>query len=481
MQNYSNLEKLSNDLQNLFQNQKDENYYDFEIICQFNQETNPISFKTHKSILSTRSQYFKSLFNSEMKDSQEKQMILKDISSQTLFSILNYFYSGKIELELQNAIEILFFSSKYLIDELIEISSDFIKSNFRIESIVDILKLSESMNFNQLMDSSYQFILENFDILIKTPFFLQLEENHLNSILVNDQIITNEFEIFQALIKWGKHKLNINQQKDNQRLDKQEKEQIQNQISNVIDKIRFIDFSPKELEGTLIENLIPNQISQTLLQFETLRNHQGNEMKLRELIQNQNSFIFKSRIGLQSSIIQTKEYFNRLKEWINDNEFFSKMNLGFSARRDGFYCKKWHDMCDNKGKTLVIIQTTANFIFGGFTKVGFKKGSDRYIKDSNAFIFSLRDYQNSRKPEKFSIKRNEEKHAIYYNLNYGPVFGGEGYGDIDLNSDLQPGRLSFGRSYNLPFGMKFGTNESKNYLAGSFDKWQVYELETFFI
>ncbi|KAJ5066416.1 lute isoform d [Anaeramoeba ignava] len=391
MQNYSNLEKLSNDLQNLFQNQKDENYYDFEIICQFNQETNPISFKTHKSILSTRSQYFKSLFNSEMKDSQEKQMILKDISSQTLFSILNYFYSGKIELELQNAIEILFFSSKYLIDELIEISSDFIKSNFRIESI---------------------------------------------------------------------HKLNINQQKDNQRLDKQEKEQIQNQISNVIDKIRFIDFSPKELEGTLIENLIPNQISQTLLQFETLRNNQGNEMKLRELIQNQNSFIFKSRIGLQSSIVQTKEYFNRLKEWINDNEFFSKMNLGFSARRDGFYCKKWHDMCDNKGKTLVIIQTTANFIFGGFTK---------------------RLPKLSRKPEKFSIKRNEEKHAIYYNLNYGPVFGGEGYGDIDLNSDLQPGRLSFGRSYNLPFGMKFGTNESKNYLAGSFDKWQVYELETFFI
>ncbi|KAJ5074879.1 hypothetical protein M0811_07922 [Anaeramoeba ignava] len=271
METYSNLEKLSNDLKNLFQNQNQnenenekESYFDFEIIC----EQNKISFKTHKSILSSRSQYFKYLFKSKMKEYQENKMILKDFSSSILSSILSYLYSGKIEFNSENAIQILLFSSKYLIDELIETSSNFIKNNFQFENIVDILKLSESMNLNQLLDSSYRFISENFEKFIKTPFFLELEENHLNSIL-------------------------------------------------------------------------------------------------------------------------SIEHFNKLKKWINDDSIFSDMELGFSAKEDGFDCENWHDICDDKGKTLNL--------------------------------------------------------AITYYPNSGPNFG-------DANS----------------------------YLAGSYDQWEVDELETFF-
>ncbi|KAJ5067938.1 hypothetical protein M0811_12745 [Anaeramoeba ignava] len=233
-------------LKNLFQNQnqnekEEESYFDFEIIC----EQNKTSFKTHKSILSSRSDYFKSLFNSKMKEYQENKLILKDVSSPILFPILNYLYSGKIEINLENAIEILIFSSKYLIDELIETCSNFIKNNLQIETVVDILKLSESRNLNQLIDYSYQFILENFEEFIKTSFFLELEENHLNSILSNDEIATDEFEIFELIIKWGKHKSNINEEKEI------EKEKLQNQISNIIHKIRFIDFSKQQIAKTL--------------------------------------------------------------------------------------------------------------------------------------------------------------------------------------------------------------------------------------
>ncbi|KAJ5077065.1 hypothetical protein M0811_00385 [Anaeramoeba ignava] len=437
METYSNLEKLSNDLKNLFQNQnqnkkkeEEESYFDFEIIC----EQNQTSFKTHKSILSSRSEYFKSLFKSKMKEYQENKLILKDVSSSILSSILNYLYSGKIEINLENAIEILIFSSKYLIDELFEICSNFIKKNFQIETIVDILKLSESMNLNHLLDSSYQFILEHFTKFIKTPFFLELEENHLNSILSNDKILLNEFEIFQSIIKWGKHKSNINQEKENQKLEKEEKEQLQNQISNFIDKIRFIDFTSKELADTLKEDLIPKQISQKLIQFQKL---EENEKELTQFIQeenkNQNSLNFQIRFKFDSEIIQEEEeYINKLQEWINDNKFFYKMKKGYSAKRDGFDSQKWHSICDNKGKTLIIIKTKDNFIFGGFTSVGFTnnkskwsedKGNYGFIKDTNSFIFSLRNDKGDRKSEKFTIKQGQEKYAIYYKSNLGPSFG----------------------------------------------------------
>ncbi|KAJ5076743.1 e3 ubiquitin-protein ligase trim56-like [Anaeramoeba ignava] len=406
-----------------------------------------------------------------MKEYQENKLILKDVSSSILFSILDYFYSGKIEINLENAVEILVFSSKYLIDELIEICLNFIKNNLQIETVVDILKLSESMNFNILIDSSYQFIFDNFDKFIKTSFFLELEENHLNLILSNNCIEIDEFELFQTIIKWGKYKPDINQ------------------ISNIIDKIRFIDFSKQELEDTLKEDLIPKQISQKLIQFQKI---QMNEKELKQFIQkeNRNLLIFKSRFRLDSEIIQEKKHFKKLKEWINDNEFFSKMKKGYSAKRDGFDCKKWHETCDDKGKTLVIIKTKDNFIFGGFTSVGFtddkskwnevwRKYKTGYIVDPNPFIFSLRNDKNNREPEKFSVKQGDEVFAIYYGLDYGPIFGG-GW-DWHLNSNLQSGNSHFGNSYVLPDGIEYDSDEAKGYLAGSYDKWEVDEVETYFI
>ncbi|KAJ5072484.1 hypothetical protein M0811_01499 [Anaeramoeba ignava] len=177
-----------------------------------------------------------------------------------------------------------------------------------------------------------------------------------------------------------------------------------------------------------------------------------------------------------SEIVKDIEYVKKLQEWINDNDFFSKMKKGFSAKRDGFNSKNWHKAVDGKGKTLVIIKTKDNFIFGGFTQVGFN-GNTGYIKDSNAFIFSLRNDKGDRIPANFT--HNGKNRAIYSGLNHGPWFGSGS--DFILESNLQPGYSDFGKSYNLPNGITYDTNETKSYLAGSYDKWVVDEVETYFI
>ncbi|KAJ5068870.1 hypothetical protein M0811_12176 [Anaeramoeba ignava] len=176
-----------------------------------------------------------------------------------------------------------------------------------------------------------------------------------------------------------------------------------------------------------------------------------------------------------SKIIKDIEYVKKLQEWINDNYFFSKMKKGFSAKRDGFNSKNWHKAVDGKGKTLVIIKTKDNFIFGGFTQVGFN-GNKGDINDSSAFIFSLRNDKGDRIPEKFTYKQGR---AIYSDLICGPSFGNGS--DFWLSSNLQPGGSNFGRSYNLPNGIIYRTNEAQSYLAGSPDKWVVDELESYFI
>ncbi|KAJ5080672.1 hypothetical protein M0811_13856 [Anaeramoeba ignava] len=182
-----------------------------------------------------------------------------------------------------------------------------------------------------------------------------------------------------------------------------------------------------------------------------------------------------AKIFSDSRIVQDIEYAKKLQEWINDNDFFSKMKKGFSAKRDGFNSKNWHKAVDGKGKTLVIIKTKQNFIFGGFTKVGFN-GDKGNINDSNAFIFSLRNDKGDRIPAKFTIK--EPQYAINSYLNHGPFFGN---GDFLLGSDLKHGLSQFGSRYNLPNGITYRSNEAMSYLAGSESSWVVDEVESYFI
>ncbi|KAJ5071205.1 pep-cterm sorting domain-containing protein [Anaeramoeba ignava] len=195
------------------------------------------------------------------------------------------------------------------------------------------------------------------------------------------------------------------------------------------------------------------------------------------------------KIFSDSEIIKDIEYVKKLQEWINDNDFFSKMKKGFSAKRDGFDCKKWHDICGNKGKTLVIIKTKQNFIFGGFTQVGFSSNPSKWsenntswgkITDSNAFLFSLRNDKGDRIPAKFTIKQGQEKEALRNSYgNYGPIFGAGC--DLVLSSNLQPGYSNFGDSYNIPNGITYNSNEANSYLAGSYNSWVVDEVESYFI
>ncbi|KAJ5080467.1 hypothetical protein M0811_14062 [Anaeramoeba ignava] len=299
--------------------------------------------------------------------------------------------------------------------------------------------------------------LKQFDFFLPNSFLINFErtifqiQDQEKETKIKEKEKENEQMKIEIEEKWKKEVEDKNKEIENLKQENQKKE---NENQNL----------KSENENQKQENEKKDKI---LKQKEIEKENQKEESK-----QNQKNFPQFS----DSEIIKDIEYVKKLQEWINDNDFFSKMKKGFSAKKDGFDSQNWHKAVDDKGKTLVIIKTKDNFIFGGFTQVGFN-GDKGYIKDSNAFIFSLRNDKGDRIPAKFTCK--EPQHAIGSGLSYGPLFG-RGH-DFYLNSNLQPGYSNIGRSYNLPNGITHNTNEAKSYLAGSYSSWVVDELETYFI
>ena len=91
--------------------------------------------------------------------------------------------------------------------------------------------------------------------------------------------------------------------------------------------------------------------------------------------------------------------------------------------------ENFHKICDGKENVLVLIKTTDNTRFGGFTSVGFNSNSG-CTKDDKAFLFSLD------KNKIYNIKKGQD--AIYCREGKGPCFLGIGtsWYNININKDI---------------------------------------------
>ncbi|KAJ5068862.1 pep-cterm sorting domain-containing protein [Anaeramoeba ignava] len=502
-------------------------FKDFSIFV--GEKESKFEFQVHKSILSSRSPFFSAYLKTQK---QIQEIFLNQFNKKEMDSILRYIYFGDVTFsEQENLFELLEISTLFQLSFLKNIFENTISNSINQENYFEYFFHNRKLKLVDIEQKCLYLMDQNFAKIKGNPDFLKLTKDEILKLinLRKQNRQTFNLDFFDFLNKWIENQTDsLKGEKTNIKINKRKglfhsffscftKNDI---LKPDLEKFKDVDFFPKSFLLHLQEprfeiekkekQTLKNQVNQRETEIQKKekeikdlkseieqKEHDNQDLRTenkkmkpvfddyqKELESAKNLYPQYS----DSEIIKDLNHIKRLRKWINNDEFFSKMKRGFSAKRDGFSCTNWHSAVDNKGKTLVIIKTKDNFIFGGFTEVGFTNnrskwladyGNEGYIIDPNAFIFSLRNDKNNRPPEKFPIKQGNQTTAIYYVANDGPTFGGGA--DIYLNSYLQPGGSNFGHTYSTPNGIEFGTNEAKNYLAGSLNQWQVEELETYFL
>ena len=165
---------------------------------------------------------------------------------------------------------------------------------------------------------------------------------------------------------------------------------------------------------------------------------------LNQIKQKQNiDIIDKSKSFNETSSIINNEYKkqNIIIDWIKSKVKKGIINfeLIFKMSIHGYSSYDFHKYCDNAGPTLILIKTTKDKIFGGFTPLNWKEENEKGIKfDENdeTFIFSL----NLMK--KYDMLDFKGKEAIKCWNKMGPVFSN----DFGLFENLKKGE-SYANSY----------------------------------
>eukprot|EP01083_Nonionella_stella_P306890 1076576_1 len=116
-----------------------------------------------------------------------------------------------------------------------------------------------------------------------------------------------------------------------------------------------------------------------------------------------------------------------------------RWSLLYRGSRDGFTANVFHNKCDGKAKTLSIIRTDSNNVFGGYASVPWTSNGG-YAADNDAFILLIRSSKNY-PPQVFTQKEENKQYAVFQYSSYMCIFGG-GH-DIHVTDNCNTNSSSF--------------------------------------
>lgn len=149
-----------------------------------------------------------------------------------------------------------------------------------------------------------------------------------------------------------------------------------------------------------------------------------------------------------------------------------RLELLYRGSRDGFGATKFHNKCDYHSRTITIIKTTKEFVFGGYASVNWSSNGG-YTKDPDAFLFSLVNRFN----QPFISNVDYSSKAVFCDAENGPAFG-DGY-DIYICDNSNRSTKSF-----TEFPQSYQKSDDLDasddfYFCDESSYFQVKEIEVF--
>jgi len=319
-----------------------------------------------------------------------------------------------------NTLPKILFSSSFTLDD--------IKKNsmfYSIDSIDDALKIIKE-NIEKLKPN---IIEENNKLILNIQLNHPKDKNLILEINKKEKEQKESIEELYSLINLLYEKINEQNITNNSLKDiiiNQKLESLKEFNSKITEQQEIIlsqNNKIKALENILIDQNI--KISEQNKEIEKLSNFIKKNPNF-EISESENNINYLFQI---SKIIKyEKETEKKIRDWITpSNTIYIK--LIFQLTRDGKNCVDFHRLCDNRGPTLVLIETDRGYKFGGFTSSNWDKSNLDKIDDWT-FIFSLN------KMEKYTRKINCNKRSIFCCPYLGPCFGDSDFG---INQNMNTG------------------------------------------
>ena len=166
-----------------------------------------IEFKAHRNVLSAASPYFDKLLQSNMKENREGIVRFEEISGSVLEDVLEFIYTGTVDVTQENAEELIAAGNYLIIPSLKTISGRFLEREMSSINCISTFYLAEKYECDELITNSRLFIHKNIVAVAKLDEFLLLEAKEIERWISSDEITVNEeADVFKIILDWVNHR-----------------------------------------------------------------------------------------------------------------------------------------------------------------------------------------------------------------------------------------------------------------------------------
>jgi hypothetical protein len=243
----------------------------------------------------------------------------------------------------------------------------------------------------------------------------------LELLLKRDDLDMDEIEIWESLLKWCFAQQNV--KNDPSKWNKDDITKIERSLHRFIPLIRFYDIDPTDFFYKVYnyKDILPKDLIHDLLEFHIVPNMKPKmnvapPRKPNLKFELDSTLVKPEHIPLFSSWIDKKD-----SSHYNKKNIPYKFNLLYKASRDGNTACAFHEKCDNKGATIVIVKiANSEQIVGGYSPLDWD-GNSIWKSTNKSFVFSFTDRNNLQSAKVGYCNNNQS--AMYCNSGYGPTFG----------------------------------------------------------
>ena len=164
-------------------------------------------FQVHRSVLSQASSFFEKLLNSDMKENNEGVIRLEMILESQMADILEFIYTGRVQISTQENAESLLELADYLVlPNLKALAGKCLEEYITTSNCISIYYLAERFLCQGLIAGCRKVIHAHFASVAKSDDFLNLSSQEVEKWICSDDIVIDaEENVFEFLLRWIDH------------------------------------------------------------------------------------------------------------------------------------------------------------------------------------------------------------------------------------------------------------------------------------
>ena len=164
------------------------------------------SIKCHRVVLACCSRYFHTMFLCEMVESRRSSVRIQDIDESALVDLVEFAYTAKVVLTVDNVQSLLYASSILQMDSVAAACCTFMKTHLHASNCIGIRTFAEQHGHDILVTCADSFIHHNFMDVVGCDEFVTMTVEHIDGLLASPELkVSGEVVVYEAVVKWVTH------------------------------------------------------------------------------------------------------------------------------------------------------------------------------------------------------------------------------------------------------------------------------------